>query len=167
MMASKTVVALVVWSMFCGAMVQAQDFDFFYFVQQVGRLRVDVFCSGRVARIEQCVGVSFVCRHADAVLSSGQGRIATQDRAAAFHSPAALRRCLAFTAFGPTSTMALTLLPAAMSLTTPRRYPYAPPLFTLISHGGIIPSRQYQELFCPTSALLSLFAQPEPRFSCV
>jgi hypothetical protein len=55
--------------------------------------------------------------------SSGQVRIATQDRAAAFHSPAALRRCLAFTAFGPTSTTALTLPPAAMSLTTPRRYP--------------------------------------------
>lgn len=70
MMASKTVVALVVWSMFCGAVVQAQDFDFFYFVQQVGRLRVvGVFCSGRVARIERCVGVSFVCRHADAVFS--------------------------------------------------------------------------------------------------
>jgi len=34
MMVSKAVVALVVWSMFCGAVVQAQDFDFFYFVQQ-------------------------------------------------------------------------------------------------------------------------------------
>jgi hypothetical protein len=69
MMASKTVVALVVWSMFCGAVVQAQDFDFFYFVQQVGRLCVGVFCFGRVARIERCVGVSFVCCYADAVWS--------------------------------------------------------------------------------------------------
>lgn len=35
-MASKMIVALLVWSSFCGAVVQAQDFDFFYFVQQVG-----------------------------------------------------------------------------------------------------------------------------------
>lgn len=36
-MPSIMLVALVAWSMICGLAVQAQDdFDFFYFVQQVG-----------------------------------------------------------------------------------------------------------------------------------
>ena len=57
-MAFKTVLALVTWSMFCAA-VQAQNFDFFYFVQQVGGYAW-VFHSGRIERIAHCVGVPMV-----------------------------------------------------------------------------------------------------------
>lgn len=55
-MASNMVVALVVWSLFCGTVVQAQNFDFFYFVQQVGGFTM---WQEIAEKIEQYVDKSF------------------------------------------------------------------------------------------------------------